>query len=465
MRPIPKPDASYASNRLTRANRPARHLLSNFNQPKSDSDDNLTFYEDEPTDKNSKEPGTDDEPLSSSDEASDDDTPNERKTLEAKLADGDRESQSSSAPGAGPSSQKSALARTSSAAEDLLFSSQTSKAKRRRKDNTYPSRTHSTSFSKTPTSSARSAPSSIKKSQSQAMEDDNTSDESDSESGFKMPIDIPSPQKLREEPSGFKMPPTFPTELTSNSSLGTDSSKNPPLWTPRRFQLARDSKSETNGRPASPPRKALCPMCKAEVDPALLVRFEAQPRQRIREQQQFCASHQRDTAEKEWSAHGYPAIQWDQLDARVRKYFPEIEKLLIPDCHSYYRNILVTSNQSGQSKNFRLTLAGDALETISCGYYGTRGSQKMLEAVMDRFSVKMGRLAKFDPIIQKAGPAVYAQSVLVPELAVRLVKEDMNVDDDAARQILRESIKLGEKVNPAPDDVVPIPENEVQLVE
>lgn len=84
---------------------------------------------------------------------------------------------------------------------------------------------------------------------------------------------------------------------------------------------------------------------------------------------------------------------------------------------------------------------------------------------MDRFSVKMNRLAKFDPIIQKAGPAVYAQSVLVPELAIRFVKEDMGVDDDAARQILRESIGLGEKVNPAPDDVVPIPDAEAQRVE
>lgn len=88
-----------------------------------------------------------------------------------------------------------------------------------------------------------------------------------------------------------------------------------------------------------------------------------------------------------------------------------------------------------------------------------------LEAIMDRFSVKLSRLAKFDPILQKAGPAVYAQSVLVPELAVRFVRADMGVDNDAARQILRESIKLGEKINPAPDDVVPIAEADAQLVD
>lgn len=47
--------------------------------------------------------------------------------------------------------------------------------------------------------------------------------------------------------------------------------------------------------------------------------------------------------------------------------------------------------------------------------------------------------------------------MLVPELAVCLVKEDMGVDDDAARQILRESIHIGQKINPALNDEVPVP--------
>lgn len=83
---------------------------------------------------------------------------------------------------------------------------------------------------------------------------------------------------------------------------------------------------------------------------------------------------------------------------------------------------------------------------------------------MDRFSLKLRRLASSDHIVKAAGVAGYAQSVLVPELAVRLVMEDMDISDDAARQILRESIQLGQKLNPAADDVVPIPvdsENEL----
>lgn len=118
-------------------------------------------------------------------------------------------------------------------------------------------------------------------------------------------------------------------------------------------------------------------MCKKEVDPELLMRFEAQPKQRIREQQQFCASHQQNTAEQEWEAQGYPEIDWDTFDERVRKHFPDLESLLVPDCSSYYRNILDTTLKNGQAKNFRLTLSGDGLETISCGYYGTKGAQKM----------------------------------------------------------------------------------------
>ena len=54
----------------------------------------------------------------------------------------------------------------------------------------------------------------------------------------------------------------------------------------------------------------------------------------------------------------------------------------------------------------------------------------------------------------------YTQSVLVPELAMRLVKEDMNVSDEIARQIMRDSINIGELLNANPDDVVPVPEKE-----
>ena len=77
-----------------------------------------------------------------------------------------------------------------------------------------------------------------------------------------------------------------------------------------------------------------------------------------------------------------------------------------------------------------------------------------------RFSRKLRRLAADDHIVKKAGVVPYAKAVLVPELTMRLVKEDMGVDDDAARVIIRESIEIGEKVNFELNDTVPIPEEQ-----
>lgn len=80
-----------------------------------------------------------------------------------------------------------------------------------------------------------------------------------------------------------------------------------------------------------------------------------------------------------------------------------------------------------------------------------------LHAVIARFSRSLRRLATTDRIIKTAGVAAYAQCVLVPELAMRLVKQDMDVDDEGARQIMRESMDIGQKMNPEANDVVPVP--------
>ena len=67
------------------------------------------------------------------------------------------------------------------------------------------------------------------------------------------------------------------------------------------------------------------------------------------------------------------------------------------------------------------------------------------------------RLATTDELIKTAGVAGYTQSVLVPELAVLLVKDDMKVNDEDARRIMRESMDIGDRVNPD-RNVVPIQE-------
>jgi hypothetical protein len=81
--------------------------------------------------------------------------------------------------------------------------------------------------------------------------------------------------------------------------------------------------------------------------------------------------------------------------------------------------------------------------------------------VTTEFSRKLRQLAAVDNILKTAGVAAYAQTVIVPELSVLLVKEDMKVNDEDARQILRDSMGIGEQLNAAEDDVIPIQEDDV----
>ena len=218
------------------------------------------------------------------------------------------------------------------------------------------------------------------KAQGRKKVDEKSSPDPESDNGYVISQEIHSScPKISKSSLEFKVP-DIPISSNTNSILAASS-----FTVPLSLDLDGDESTLTplSSVPSSPSSEAeglgpaLCPMCKKEVDRDLLEIFLAQPKQRVREQQQFCASHQQDTAEKEWESQGYPVIDWETFDKRVQKHFPALEKLLIPDCASYYRNILDEALKSGKSRNFRLSLSGDGLETISCGYYGTKGSGKM----------------------------------------------------------------------------------------
>ncbi|KAJ5636618.1 uncharacterized protein N7484_009931 [Penicillium longicatenatum] len=513
----PQRDASYASNRLTRTAHLSRHLLSSYNKP--DTQDNKLPTPPKPeieTPRNVREPSIEAEPLSTTDaESSDSDAPQrpkddtKRQVLGEKLAAG--VSNGSSSLGSNCSSTnrntsiRKPLGRTSSimTADDdddnPYFSLSSQSSYKRARQTGYGSKSKSTSFSSIPTSSARSittpgktarksktgsAQSSTKNGKSKKRD---SSSESEPEVGFKVPMHIDTPSPRKSKPSTnvkkgrpspeFKMPPVLQPDPFPTSSLGTssrdaqlnaydlssDSTLSTPLSSPsssimEALQHEAGFESDADRASPDPPHKALCPMCNAEVDPEILRQFQAQPNQRLREQQRFCTSHKQDTATKEWEAQGYPEINWDTFEQRLEKHFPDMDQYLDPQQPSYYRNILESAQQAG--KSLRLTLNDDGIETISCGYYGTKGAQKMLYVVMERFGVRLRRLAKDDALVAKVGVAGYAQSVIVPELATRLIKEDMGVDASVARGIMRESIEIGQKLNPQLDDVVPVEEDD-----
>jgi len=77
-----------------------------------------------------------------------------------------------------------------------------------------------------------------------------------------------------------------------------------------------------------------------------------------------------------------------------------------------------------------------------------------MDNIMSNFSSQIRRLAATDKLISSGGVSGYVQTVLVPELAVLLVKEDMRVDDETARVILQESIQIGDLLNEEEEEVI-----------
>ena len=77
-----------------------------------------------------------------------------------------------------------------------------------------------------------------------------------------------------------------------------------------------------------------------------------------------------------------------------------------------------------------------------------------MDYLMARFASRIRRLAGTDRLVSAAGVAGFVQGVLVPELAIMLVKDDMRVDDEQARVILKDSSEIGDLLNEEEDEVI-----------
>ena len=77
-----------------------------------------------------------------------------------------------------------------------------------------------------------------------------------------------------------------------------------------------------------------------------------------------------------------------------------------------------------------------------------------MQNIITRFTNKLRRLSTKDKLIASNSVSRYVQAVLAPELAVLLVKDDMGVDDEGARALLRDSAALGNLLNEEEDEEI-----------
>ena len=163
----------------------------------------------------------------------------------------------------------------------------------------------------------------------------------------------------------------------------------------------------------------------------------------------FCELHQRRAASDAWLQRGYPDIDWTQLDSRIAAHYPALRKILAGEAASHYADAFAEGLRGGRN---RTTLTSDA--NLTPGYYGLRGLRAMTENLIVELAPLLRERAVVDRLVSARGHTVYLQSVLVPEVAARLVMEDMGVGEEEARRVLRESSKVGELLNDEIPDVV-----------
>ncbi|KAM7202174.1 RTC4-like domain containing protein [Rhypophila sp. PSN 637] len=197
--------------------------------------------------------------------------------------------------------------------------------------------------------------------------------------------------------------------------------------------------------------KALCSMCDQEVDEKVRKEFDAKhpgSRFNLRREQQFCQFHKRNSARKTWKTKGYPDINWNKLDKRIADRHKFLQAIL-EGGQSYYGDIFKNSVKSGQN---RTLLKSES--NMTPGYYGIRGLRVMTDNLTYKFSGLLRERAVQDRLISARGHTAYLQTVLVPELAVQLIKEDMSVTEEKARTIMEESTTVGELLHEEVKDVV-----------
>jgi hypothetical protein len=169
----------------------------------------------------------------------------------------------------------------------------------------------------------------------------------------------------------------------------------------------------------------------------------------------FCDHHKKEDARQIWQERGYPEIQWNSIEKRLRAHHDRLLAVLEKRSTSVYRDRLQKRVDSGSTRSaaaaYNPSSSDDGELEIKPGYYGSKGEKLMTEHILLHFADELRDLAVSDSLIGASGVAGgvsgFVQAVLVPEVAVALVKEDMKVDDKGAREVLKESLELGELLN------------------
>lgn len=124
-----------------------------------------------------------------------------------------------------------------------------------------------------------------------------------------------------------------------------------------------------------------CPMCGNRVESSFKEEFEIEhcrgKRMTYKQQKQFCKAHKDRSAQQLWDERGYPRIDWDSLEHRLKRHQAQIRDILNGTRKSYYRNQLEERVRSGNAKTAGKAFQSEPAKGSNAGYYGSKGEKFM----------------------------------------------------------------------------------------
>ncbi|KAF3001879.1 hypothetical protein E8E13_005550 [Curvularia kusanoi] len=310
------------------------------------------------------------------------------------------------------------------------------------------------------------------------------------------PEPAPADPELRSVPSRQTRKPR-PTNSNAYDSIPLTEAELDSLLKPTlREQLGLDDTQPSSPPPSSAPQSDLdnvssyvrelpteaeegtiCPLCHSPVDQDTYWQFWKNRPKTVKHQATFCHTHRVHTARLDYASEGFPSIDWTQLPSRIKAHRMDLYAILTNDTPTpspfriRYAPLALTGKAAAAhvaslrrdlSPTKRAELASHALDDADAqvypGYYGARGRRAISESVMALLHAEIKNTP--DPVVQTSGPAAFVQAVMVPEVAIRLIAEDMCCDLDAAEEIRERTFEMGVLLNEEVEDEVLVGDGE-----
>ncbi|KAK9374764.1 RTC4-like domain-containing protein [Lipomyces chichibuensis] len=190
-----------------------------------------------------------------------------------------------------------------------------------------------------------------------------------------------------------------------------------------------------------------CPMCGVEVSEAVRDRFKVVP-DSLRRSYAICISHRRESTLADSKGKNYPTeLDEGILAERAEKYVAILSDIINEGRPSiFHEKAKAGALALGGRRMDALGQMEDGLGDLLPGYYGLKGNSVLLRVALRSSESAIRRASRRNRWITNVSITGYASAVLVPELAIRLIMEDQNVDEEEAEKIRQESIEYGRVV-------------------